>query len=53
MEPRRKDGTFPFKYRDSVSTDLRETFRRVREQQAAEPAAPNVHQINPTKTRRT
>jgi hypothetical protein len=52
MDPRGKDGTFPFKYRDSVSTDLRETFRRALEQQAAEAAAPKVRQINPTKTSR-
>lgn len=39
MDPRRKDGTFPFKYTSSVKTDVRETMERERQRlQAPKPA---------------
>ena len=28
MDPRRKDGTFPFEYTNSASTDIRKTFAK-------------------------
>lgn len=33
LDKKRPDGTYPFKWRGSLQTDVRETFRRVREQQ--------------------
>ena len=35
LDPRRKDGSFPFEYRNSASTDVRETFERIRREQQA------------------
>ena len=48
VDPRRKDGTFPFEYRNSASTDIRETFKRIREQQAAQ-QQPNVRTLTTQK----
>jgi hypothetical protein len=33
IDPRRKDGTFPFVYVPAAATDVRKTFERVRAEQ--------------------
>lgn len=45
LDKRRADGSYPFEYRSSAATDLRETFRRIREQQQARTA--NLREIKP------
>lgn len=37
MDKRRKDGTYPFEYTPSHSTDVRKTFERVKSEGQQEP----------------
>lgn len=46
LDKRRADGTFPFEYRSSAATDLRETFERIRKQQQAR-TTENLREIKP------
>lgn len=37
MDKRRKDGSFPFKWVPAIETNVAETIRRAREEQARKP----------------
>lgn len=43
FDPMRKDKSFPFEYRNSANTDVRETIQRARERMAKTPTV--VRQI--------
>lgn len=38
LDPKGKDGKYPFDYKSSAATDVRETFERIKREQARDKA---------------
>ena len=52
LDPKR-NGKFPFEYRNSVNTNVAETFERIRREREAAEQQPNVRSFTSTRARKT